>query len=98
MKTLKKIVTWLSILLMSSFVLLVLAGIFLKPVFFDVSGQQSSLYKPDTAGFYVNQVAAKLGVEAPVFVFDSRDSKRFLNDLNVHGKEVSGALVSAGKE
>lgn len=92
MKTLKKIVTWLSILLMSSFVLLALVGIFGKSEYFDVQGKQSSLYKADTAGFYVNRIAQSLGVGAPVFVYDSRDSERFLDDLNIHGRQEAGAL------
>ncbi|WP_157806852.1 hypothetical protein [Pseudomonas sp. S10E 269] len=92
MNRLKSTLKWLAILVVSLPLLLVLAGLALKPEFFDVRGQQSSLYKPDTAGFYVNTIASKLGVGAPVFIFDSRDSKRYLDDLNGYGKEISGAL------
>jgi hypothetical protein len=92
MKRMKSVLKWFAILVVSLPLLLVIAGLALKPEFFDVRGKQSSLYKPDTAGFYVNKIAAKLGIDAPVFVYDSRDPNRFLDDLNVHGKEVSGAL------
>lgn len=92
MKALKFAVKWLSILVVSAFAILIGIGALLKPVFFDVQGHQDSLYKPDTVGFYVNRVAAKLGIDAPVFVYDSRDSNRYLADMNTHGAEVSGAL------
>lgn len=92
MKLARLVIKWFSILLLCSFFLLLLAGRVLKPVFFDVRGEQATLYKPDTMGYLLNQVAARLGVDAPVFIFDSADPNRYRDDLNALGKQTAGAL------